>query len=96
MVVGSGHRSFSFGAAAASELASGLSAAPDAMALMEQFGDQAYFEARRRARQVRKGELFNADRPTEHWYRVPRESGRRMGYIPRTGDRHCHRSRELW
>lgn len=52
--------------------------AADAAALIESFGDHAYYIARERARSERKsGIVFDANRAAGHWDRVRREIGRR-------------------
>jgi hypothetical protein len=45
-------------------------AAADAAALIAQFGERAYAEARHRAREARQGSVFDGNRPDGHWDRV--------------------------
>jgi hypothetical protein len=48
----------------------------DAAALIQQFGEQAYYEARRR---VQSGGSAPSDRPRGHWTRVKLEIAKRQG-----------------
>lgn len=52
-------------------------AAADADALIAQYGESAYGEARQRAHQARRGEVVDGDRPEGHWDRVRRIIGRK-------------------
>lgn len=51
-------------------------ASADAEALIARFGDGAYAEARRRAREVRRGAVIDGNRPKGHWDRVRAIIGR--------------------
>ena len=51
----------------------------DATALIARFGDSAYDEARRRAREARQGAVVDGNRIDDHWDRVRRAIGRTTG-----------------
>jgi hypothetical protein len=53
--------------------------AENASALMQDFGDDAYFVARRRSIAALRGELIDADRGADHWSKVRAEIGRSTG-----------------
>jgi len=53
--------------------------AADAEALIAQFGDSAYGEARRRARETRQGSIIDGNRSAGHWDRVRMITGRKTG-----------------
>jgi hypothetical protein len=42
----------------------------DALDLVRRFGDEAYYEARDRDREERRGGLIDANRPARHWSAV--------------------------
>jgi hypothetical protein len=51
----------------------------DAEALVAQFGEGAYGEARQRAREARQNKTIDGNRPKDHWERVRAFVGRRSG-----------------
>jgi len=51
----------------------------NAEALIAAYGDGAYEQARTRARDQRRGEVIDGNRPEGHWDRVRREIARRTG-----------------
>lgn len=55
----------------------------DAVDLIHRFGDEAYYEARDRDREDRKGGLIDANRPLRHWsavkLRIADVTGRTIG-----------------
>jgi hypothetical protein len=51
----------------------------DASALITRFGDYAYDEARRRAREADSGAILDGNRPEGHWHAVRRSLSKRLG-----------------
>jgi hypothetical protein len=51
----------------------------DASALIARFGDCAYDEARRRAREADSGAILDGNRPEGHWHAVKRSLSKRLG-----------------
>jgi hypothetical protein len=51
----------------------------DAGALIAGYGDCAYDEARKRAREADRGVVLDGNRPEGHWWEVKRSIGKKFG-----------------